>query len=222
MRPADGKPLCPPGGAAFLDRALQHSAARVNASQPGAAGGGAAGVAGPGHGGPGRSADPQLARRELYVGDAVQGSPGAGVSGPQALGAGASKKLPKFRVGPEAMAGLPLLLPAADAGVRIMLDEALRKNGVWDKLEIRLEVSSWSTLLAYAADGVGIALLSESAVPRSPELVVRYLDPELIPPFEAKIVCRRHPGLADDSPDLTPEARAFYKALKQAAKRRWE
>ena len=46
-----------------------------------------------------------------------------------------------------------------------MLDDVLRDSGMSDKLQIRLEVSSWTTIMAYAADGLGVGLVSELLFP---------------------------------------------------------
>lgn len=161
----------------------------------------------------------EIARRELHV-ETLFSDRLALVCRPNTRWAKVFKKLPKFKVGPEALAGFPLLLPAVEAGVRVTLNDALRDCHLLDQLEIRLEVSSWTAIMSYASDGVGVGLVSESAVARPSKMLVRYLDPAVIPPFTAKLISRRT-GSLTDQPDLTPEARLFYRAVKQAAKRRW-
>jgi len=162
----------------------------------------------------------EMARRELHV-ETIFKDRLALVCPSKARWARALQELPKFKVGPGGLGGFPLLLPAPEAGVRAMLDDVLRDSGMSDKLEIRLEVSSWTTIMAYAADGLGVGLVSESALPKSSNMIIRYLDPAVIPRFHAKVICRRSTD-SPEQPDLTPEAYSFYKILKHAAQQRWK
>ena len=162
----------------------------------------------------------EMARRELYVETVFQDRL-ALVCAPNTRWARRLKRLPKSKAGPSAFVGIPLLLPPPEAGVRVMLDDVLRESGLLDRLDIRLEVSSWSAIMSCAGDRAGVGLVSESAVSKPSKMIVRFLDPKVIPPFRAKIICRRSTESAN-RPDLTPEADAFYRTLKHAAKRRWE
>jgi LysR family transcriptional regulator, transcriptional activator of the cysJI operon len=162
----------------------------------------------------------KIARRELHV-ETMYRDRLALVCRRNTRWAAAIERLPKYKVGPSAFVGFPLLLPSAEAGVRVMLDDVLRTSGVLEKLEIRLEVSSWTVILGYVHDRLGVGLVSESAISKVPSLIIRYLDPALIPPYRAKLICRR----TADSPhqlDLSHCARAFYRILKQTARQRWE
>jgi DNA-binding transcriptional LysR family regulator len=162
----------------------------------------------------------KIARRELHV-ETIYRDRLALVCRRNTPWAAAVERLPKYKVGPGAFAGFPLLLPGAEAGVRVMLDDVLRMSGVLEKLDIRLEVSSWTVILGYVRDRLGVGLISESALAKKSGLIVRYLDPQLIPPFRAKIICRRRPDSAHQL-DLSPHARAFYRILKRTARQRWE
>jgi DNA-binding transcriptional LysR family regulator len=162
----------------------------------------------------------EMARRDLHI-ETLFKDRLALVCHPRCRWAKAFRRLPKFKVKPRALGGFPLLLPAAEAGVRTMFDEVLAKCRMLDKLDIRLEVSSWTAIMAYASDKLGVGMVSESAVPKPSAMMVRYLDPAVIKPFREQVICRR----AANEPsrlDLTPEAYGFYKILKRAARQRWE
>ena len=102
-----------------------------------------------------------------------------------------------------------------------MLDNVLRTSGVLEKLDIRLEVSSWTVILGYVSDRLGVGTRRESAVPKpAPWLILRYLDPALIPPYR-EADCRPTADCSHQL-DLSHSARAFYRILKQTARQRWE
>ncbi|MFZ1936212.1 MAG: LysR family transcriptional regulator [Thermoguttaceae bacterium] len=162
----------------------------------------------------------KIARRDLHV-ETIYRDRLALVCRRNTRWAAAMERLPKHKVGPSGFVGFPLLLPGAESGVRVMLDDVLRTSGVLEKLDIRLEVSSWTVILGYVSDRLGVGLVSESAVPKAPWLIVRYLDPALIPPYRAKLICRRAADCSHQL-DLSHSARAFYRILKQTARQRWE
>ncbi len=159
----------------------------------------------------------EMARRELHI-ETLFKDRLTLVCHPRSRWAKGFKKLPKFRVGPKALAGFPLLLPAAEAGVRAMFDNVLRNCGILDQLDIRLEVSSWTAIMAYSGDGLGVGLVSESAVPKPTKMMVRYLDPAVIPPFRAGHLpsCRRRAGPARLEPRSLYLLQGF-EARRQAA-----
>ena len=123
--------------------------------------------------------------------------------------------LPKTKAGTDAFTRFPLILPEPDAGIRKMLDPFLRNVGLAGKMDVRLEVGGWGTILSYVRDGHGVGLISESAVPQSEDLVVRYFDPATIPARETKIICRYK--LDTNEPDLSPVAADLYTMLKETA-----
>lgn len=113
------------------------------------------------------------------------------------------------------LAGLPLLLPEPDAGLRRALDARLEAEGVASEMEIVLEVGGWSTLLAYAREGLGVALLPASIAAREDALAVRALPSELAIPNRVRLITRWQKG-SDGERDLTELAAAFRVELLTA------
>jgi DNA-binding transcriptional LysR family regulator len=127
------------------------------------------------------------------------------------------RALPKNGAPVQALTTFPLILPEPDAGLRKGLDTVLRRQGLLDKLDLALEIGGWPTILAYVRDGVGVGVVSEGALDDSAGLTVRRLDPEVIPPIEAKLICRKMPGSGEEL-DLSDSARAWRNCLLQARK----
>lgn len=131
------------------------------------------------------------------------------------------RKLPKTKVSADKLMDFPLLLPEPDAGTRQDLDRVLRELNLLGKLDIALEIGGWSSILAYVQDGFGVGLVSEAALPDTANLVVRYLDPDVIAPIEVKLICRRSVS-PERELDLAPAGEKFRAALKEAATPRGE
>ena len=126
------------------------------------------------------------------------------------------RALPKSAVPVAALAEFPLILPERDAGLRVGLDRLLRREGILDKLDVKLEMGGWQTILAYVRDGFGVGVVSEGALEPGTGLVVRRLDPEVISPIEAKLICRRLPGSGEEL-DLSTHAEAWRKIVSRMA-----
>lgn len=102
--------------------------------------------------------------------------------------------------------GAVWLLPEVTAPVRAVIDRGLHQAGEPD---VAVETGGWGVLCDYAADGVGVAVVSAAGV-SGRGLVVRPLDPTVFPPIRTWVIARK---LGRDRADLTPEAEAFRKML---------
>ncbi len=102
------------------------------------------------------------------------------------------------------------LLPDTTAPARAVIDRGLHAAG---EPEVAVETGGWGVLCEYAADGVGVAVVSAAGVSGG-GLVVRPLDPAAFPPTRTWLIARR---LGRDRPDLTAEAEAFRQLLIAAA-----
>jgi DNA-binding transcriptional LysR family regulator len=129
------------------------------------------------------------------------------------------RALPKAGAPVEALEKFPLIVPEPDAGLRKGLDLVLRRQGLLDKLDLALEIGGWPTILAYVRDGFGVGVISEGALDDSTGLTVRRLDPAVIPPIEAKLICRRLPG-SGQGLDLSESAAVWRDLLIQASRKR--
>ena len=128
----------------------------------------------------------------------------------------AVRSLPREGVAVEGLERFPLIIPEVDAGVRKVLDEALRRRGVPARLDVALEIGGWGTILAYVRDGLGVGIVSEAAVVEPKGLIVRPLDPEVFPPIEARLIARRLAG-SGDALDLSDHAEAWRAVLRRVA-----
>jgi DNA-binding transcriptional LysR family regulator len=129
------------------------------------------------------------------------------------------RALPRSAVPVQALTTFPLILPEPEAGLRKGLDLILRRQGLLDRLDLALEIGGWPTILAYVRDGVGVGVVSDGALHDAAGLTVRQLDPEVIPPIEAKLICRKIPGSGEEL-DLSESARVWRDFLLTAANAR--
>lgn len=109
--------------------------------------------------------------------------------------------------------GAPLLLPEPTSSVRAGIDRAFAAAGLADGVEVALEAGGWGVLVGYAADGLGVAVVSAAGVGTAKGLVVRPLDEAAFPPSRTWLICRKLGG----GLDLSPEADAFRAAVRAAA-----
>ena len=122
------------------------------------------------------------------------------------------RAFPKGDLPIETLASYPLIMPERDAGLRKGLDAILRRTGVLEKLDVALEVGGWQTILAYVRDSFGMGVVSDGALYDAAGLTVRRLDPDAIPPIEAKLICRRLPG-SGEGLDLSESAVEWRRSL---------
>jgi len=151
----------------------------------------------------------QLARRDLHI-EELFADPlvlACASSGPVAE---LFAKLPDTRVSARAVAGLPLVLPEPDSGLREVFDARMHEAGYVPNPVV--ECGGWSSQLEYVRSGFGVGLLPRSAVAREPELLVKILHSAINPPNVVRLICRRRHD-PDGGLDLTAAAAAFRDAL---------
>jgi DNA-binding transcriptional LysR family regulator len=129
------------------------------------------------------------------------------------------EKLRKTKVAAEELLPFPLVLPDAESGIRKIVDRVLGRKGLLPQLNVTLEVGGWSTMLAYVREGIGVGLVSESALQDLEGLLVRLLDAGPFPPIATRLICRRVAGTGEQL-DLSPEGLAFRQALLEAARKK--
>jgi DNA-binding transcriptional LysR family regulator len=112
------------------------------------------------------------------------------------------------KVKPKDLAELPLLLPENDLDWRKGFDAAVRADEVEPTVALEVDVAQ---LPALVADGCGIALLPESVAMTIAGAEVRALNNKQFPSLPTRLLAR--PGLVD-APDLSPDAKAFYDAVR--------
>jgi DNA-binding transcriptional LysR family regulator len=128
------------------------------------------------------------------------------------------RALPRDEVQAVALAEFPLIVPEPDAGVRHLIDEVLQREGLQNKVNVVLEVGGWATILTYLRGRFGVGVVSEGALSETKGLVIRRLDARVFPRIEAKLICRRLAGSADER-DLSPPGAAWRDVLLRLAKR---
>jgi DNA-binding transcriptional LysR family regulator len=114
------------------------------------------------------------------------------------------------------LTSFPLILPEPAAGIRKGLDQALRQEELFGKLDVLLEIGGWNAILTYVRDGLGVGLVSEAALPANGKLIARYLNADTFAPIAIKLICRRALTTGEEL-DLAPEGLAFRATLQKAA-----
>lgn len=160
----------------------------------------------------------RIARRPLHV-ETLTTERLALVCSPTSPWGAQVEKLRKTKVAAEDLVAFPLVLPDAEAGVRKVIDRVLERKGLLPRLDVALELGGWATLLAYVRGGVGVGLVSESALPAEEGLLVRLLDAEQFPPIATRLICRRVTGTGEVL-DLSPEGLAFRQVLLDTARKK--
>src|SRR6185436_7955001 len=122
------------------------------------------------------------------------------------------RKLPAEPVTKRSLAGLPLLLPDPDSGIRQAFDARLRDTGVPRQLDVAVEVGGWRALLACTKAGLGVALLPRSVLVGAESMLVRSLHASINPGNRVRLIGRALPGT--EEPDLTENALHFRDALR--------
>jgi DNA-binding transcriptional LysR family regulator len=116
-------------------------------------------------------------------------------------------------VSAEALRSFPLVLPEPDADVRRVLDAAAQQAGVLNELVVALEMGGWQAVLAYVHEGVGVGVVTQSALERDPEgLEARLLNRRAFPPTRLRLICRTRLSTPHEL-DLSPPAARFRELL---------
>jgi DNA-binding transcriptional LysR family regulator len=166
-----------------------------------------------------------VARGELHI-DALPEEPLVLVAlravpdgGPLPAWHAAFMKLPPRGVSAEALPSLPLILPEPDADLRRVLDAAAQQAGVLNELNIALEVGGWQAILAYVHEGLGVGVVTQSAVEQDPHgLEIRLLNRRAFPPTRLRLICRTR-LTAPDELDLSPPAARFRELLLEEGRK---
>ena len=131
----------------------------------------------------------------------------------------AFEELPDSGVRLERLAGLPLILPEPDAGLRREIDQALLETGLHDQLNSVMEIGAWPALLSYVRDGFGIGLIGASALaeradgllpPKS--VATRPSDVPLV-----QLICRHTAG-DSEAKDLSPSGIQLWELIRKAVR----
>ncbi len=112
------------------------------------------------------------------------------------------KKLPRHKPLPlSALAEFPLILPEPDSRTRKVLDPLIHRQNWANKVEYRIEIGGWLTILDYVRAGFGVGLVSELAVsePDAKDLIFRRLADSRLGTMVMKLVTRRADDEAQDT-----------------------
>lgn len=127
--------------------------------------------------------------------------------------------LPATKVSHTKLPGIPLILPERDAFIRQAFDDVLYEKDKLGEIDVVLEIGGWSTILEYVRRGVGVGVVTESAVAGEKNLVVRPLatGKNEFQPVQIRLIARLR-NQQTNEPDLSPEALRFHDLLLKAAK----
>jgi DNA-binding transcriptional LysR family regulator len=126
------------------------------------------------------------------------------------------KKLPRHKPLPlSALAEFPLILPEPDSHTRKILDPLIHRQSWANKIEYRIEIGGWLTILDYVRAGLGVGLVSELALsdPAAKNLLFRPLSDSRLGTMVMKLITRK----ADDEAQATSRAsvsKAWRTSLK--------
>ncbi|HEY2911662.1 MAG TPA: LysR family transcriptional regulator [Gemmataceae bacterium] len=165
------------------------------------------------------AAIPSIARREMFVETLFEdrfllaANPAA-----KAPWAAAWQRLPKAKpIEPTQLVGMPLIVPEPDAARRKQFEHWFAEAD--QTLDARIEIGGWTSILNYAAAGLGIGLTTESAVTAfeaRAKLTARPLAESSLPPNGVSLVARKAHG--KNQPELTPRGETFRRCLREAAR----
>ena len=158
----------------------------------------------------------EIARRPLVV-EPLTADPLVVVSSAAASWKSRFRRLPEAGATAKSLADYPLILPEPNAGIRKTLERPFRNENVWSQVDVVLEIGGWAAMLSYVHMGLGVALVTSSAVSDQRGVIVRPLDPHEFPGVQTKLICRQSPT-GDESLDLSPDAEILRAALRDAAR----
>jgi DNA-binding transcriptional LysR family regulator len=104
------------------------------------------------------------------------------------------KKLPRHRPSPlSVLAEFPLIVPEPDSRTRQLLDPIVHRQSWANKVEYRVEIGGWLTILDYVRAGLGVGLVSEWAAsdPAAKGLIFRPLTDSRLGTRTMKLVTRK-------------------------------
>jgi len=162
----------------------------------------------------------RVARREMFVEDLFEDRfILAGQPSPKSIWAEEWNALPAERpVSAKAIMNLPFVLPEGDASRRRQFDEWMFR-ATTQRLDAVLEVGGWQTILDYVEWGLGVGLVSMSAVDafrerRNVKLTTRLLSEHEFPKDAVRLIARKQHG--KNEPDLTEWGEHLREALKMS------
>ena len=126
------------------------------------------------------------------------------------------KKLPRHRPSPlSVLADFPLIVPEPDSRTRQILDPLIHRQSWASKIEYRIEIGGWLTILDYVRAGLGVGLVSELAAsdPAAKNLLFRPLSDSRLGTMTMKLVTRKADDEARDT-SRTSVSDAWRKRLK--------
>lgn len=104
------------------------------------------------------------------------------------------KKVPQQKPSPlSVLAEFPLIVPEPDSRTRQILDPLIHRQSWGNKIEYRIEIGGWLTILDYVRAGLGVGLVSELAMsdPAAKNLIFRPLADSRLGTMVMKLVTRK-------------------------------
>jgi DNA-binding transcriptional LysR family regulator len=112
------------------------------------------------------------------------------------------KKLSRHKPLPlSALAEFPLIVPEPDSRTRQILDPLIHRQNWANKVEYRVEIGGWLTILDYVRAGLGVGLVSDMAAtdPAAKGLIFRPLADPRLGKMAMKLITRRADDEAQDT-----------------------
>ena len=131
------------------------------------------------------------------------------------------KKLPRHKPLPlSALAEFPLIVPEPDSRTRQILDPLIGRQSWANKVEYRVEIGGWLTILDYVRAGLGVGLVSDMAVsdPAAKNLIFRPLTDPRLCKMTMKLVTRATDDEAQET-SRTSLSKAWRTSLKALMRR---
>jgi DNA-binding transcriptional LysR family regulator len=103
------------------------------------------------------------------------------------------KKLPRTKpLSLPVLAEFPLIVPEPDSRTRQILDPLIHRQSWANKVEYRIEIGGWLTILDYVRAGLGVGLVSEMALsgPDAKNLMFRPLSDSRLGTMALKLITR--------------------------------
>jgi DNA-binding transcriptional LysR family regulator len=111
---------------------------------------------------------------------------------------------------------------ALEADIRRRLEHPFREAGVCDRLDVVLEIGGWPAMLAYVRRGVGVGIITRSALGKSRQRYVqRLLDPRQFALLVIHLICRGA-ARASSQVDLALHAVLFAQVMREAVRQERE
>ncbi len=126
-------------------------------------------------------------------------------------------ELPESCVHLEDLAGLPLILPEPDSGLRRIFEAAWRRSAMGSESEGIIEIGGWPMILAMVQDGHGVGVVVGPACVGVARLSTpKPIDPDQLEPAVIQLISR---PVSEPADDRQADVQRFRDLLREEAER---